>query len=298
MGLFSIGPCPMSKPDELAALTAELRCKIPGCTFGFEWSSPSQKKQLLLCGDWNRCGRRSSRTIKGPDGNAIKKGRYQLDTDQRRFAIENVLRLVSAYDEGAVTTQRRKPDRFLTSISLQDRKRRVMELIRERDGGHRAKTKHLRHLRSLFDWLDDRNLLLDCVNAIRWAGDGVKRDTDTYADRLRIAEWSCTVNGIQWILPPPNKRAKKPQVHRPFVDAWVGRNLAELFPLIQDPAAQASTRVVAATGCRPSEVFCFDWDKWDATGRPNTIDCFSRKIGQPFTALCNPLQWVVGIASH
>ena len=281
----------MPKPGELAALTAELKEQVPQCRFTFEWSSPAQGKHLLLCGDWNRQGRRTSRTIQDPKGKPIKKGARQLSTDQRLRALEAAANLVHAYLEGSAAKQRRK--RFLepSSMLLERQRSQLIQKIRAEQRGHGAKTKHFRHSQGLFDWLDARNCVLDATTAISWAEDGVARETDNYADRLRVAKWACEVNNLVWIL-PKGKRARKPRVERPFVESMVGKDLAQLFNLIQDEEAAAFFRVIAATGCRPSEVLCYDWKSWVEAGRPNTIDGYSRKKKGKFTSLIHPCEWL------
>lgn len=281
----------MAPPGELAALSSELNEIHPSCRLVFEWSSPSQGKHLLICGDWNRKGKRTSRTLRGRDGRPIKKGKHQLTTTQRLEALEAATTLVSSHLEGSTTKQRRRASLEPSSSQLANQKRKLIQAIRERDGGHGVKSKHLRHARGLFDWLDVRNLLLDCVNTINWAGDGDQRDTDNYADKLRIAKWACGVNGLTWIL-PPNKRPQKPTVKRPFVDRMIEQDLSELFTLVKDPTAATFLRVIATTGCRPSEVLTFDWQMWEKTGRPNIIDGYSRKKKASFTAICQPMEWI------
>lgn len=281
----------MPKPGELAALTAELREKAPQCRFTFEWSSPAQGKHLLLCGDWNRQGRRTSRTIQDPEGKPIKKGARQLSTEQRVRALEAATSLVHSYLDGSAAKQRRKRALEPSSSLLEQQRKRLVRMIRERDGGHGVKSKHLRHVQSLFNWLDERNCYLDSATAINWAGDGVTQDTDNYSDRLRVAQWACIVNQIGWIV-PPQKRAKKPTVKRPFVDKMVGQDLSSLFRLITNPEAEAFFRVIAATGCRPSEVLCYDWKSWDEAGRPNTVDGYSRKIKKKFRSIIHPCEWL------
>jgi integrase len=281
----------MAKPGELAALSAELKTQINPCPFSFEWSSPSQGKRLILCGDWNRQGKRTSRTLQDRNCQPIQKGPRQLSTEQRLTALEAAGRLVKSYLEGSAAKQRKKPPLEPSSNLLEQQRRCLVQWIRERDGGYGAKRKHLRHAWGLFDWLETRNCLLDSATSISWASDGIERNTDNYADRLRIAQWACQINGISWIL-PPSKRAKKPDVKRPFVEAMVDVDLSGLFELVQDPEAQAFMRVIAATGCRPSEVLCFDWKTWDEAGRPNHIDGYSRKQRRQFTSLIHPLEWL------
>ena len=284
----------MAKPGELAALSAELKTKVTPCPFNFEWSSPSQGKRLILCGDWNRQGKRTSRTLQDSNGQPIPKGPRQLSTEQRLTALEAATRLVKLYLEGSAAKQRKKRVTEPSSTLLVQQRRSLVQMIRERDGGHGAKRKHLRHAWGLFDWLETRNCLLDSATSLNWASDGIERNTDNYADRLRIAEWACQINGIHWIL-PPNKRAKKPEVKRPFVEAMVNADLSELFAFVNDPEAQAFLRVITATGCRPSEVPCFDWQSWDQAGRPNHIDGYSRKQKRQFTSLIHPLEWLDGL---
>lgn len=281
----------MAKPGELAALSAELKAKIAPCPFHFEWSSPSQGKHLILCGDWNRQGRRTSRTLQDSNGQPIPKGPRQLSTEERLTALEAAVRLVKLYLEGSAAKQRKKRVLEPSSTLLGRQRRSLVQMIRERDGGHGAKRKHLRHAWGLFDWLETRNCLLESATSINWASDGINRNTDNYADRLRIAQWACQINGINWIL-PPSKRAKKPKVKRPFVEAMVNVDLSRLFAMVKDPEAEAFLRVIAATGCRPSEVVCFDWQGWDEAGRPNHIDGYSRKKKYQFTSLIHPLEWL------
>jgi len=281
----------MPRPGELAALSAELKAQLRDCPFSFEWSSPKQGKHLILCGDWNRQGKRTSRTIQDPEGRPIRKGPRQLSTEQRLTALEAATRLVKLYLEGSAAKQRRKRLLEPSSTLLGVQRRSLVQKIRERDSGHGAKRKHLRHAWGLFEWLETHNCQLDSATSLNWASDGIKRNTDNYADRLRIAKWACNTNNIPWIL-PPNKRAKRPEVKRPFVEAMVNTDLSTLFALVRDPEAQAFLRVIAATGCRPSEVVCFDWQGWDQAGRPNHIDGYSRKQKRHFTSLIHPLEWL------
>ncbi|MEY3767535.1 MAG: hypothetical protein RLZZ11_605, partial [Cyanobacteriota bacterium] len=78
----------MAQPTELADLTAELKERITDCRFRFEWSSRAQGCHLILCGDWNRCGRRSSRTLRDGDGAPFKKKKRSLSTSARQQALE------------------------------------------------------------------------------------------------------------------------------------------------------------------------------------------------------------------
>lgn len=284
----------MAQPTELADLTAELKERIPSCRFRFEWSSEAQGKHLLLCGDWNRCGRRSSRTLHDVEGSPLKKQRRALSTSVRQHSLECAVALINAWSDGADTRQRRKASQQPTSGLLASQRRLVVERIRSREGGHGIKQKHHRHARALFTWLDDRNQLLDAPNAILWAGEGVQRNTDTYADRLRMAQWACEWNAIPWVLPEA-KRAKKPEVSRPFVDRCSDAEIERAFTLINDPAAEAFFRVVAATGCRPGEVALFDWPRWIKEGRGQALHGYSPKVEKEFTAICNPLHWLEGV---
>lgn len=281
----------MPKPGELAGLSAELREKISPCPFSFEWSSPSQGKHLILCGDWNRQGKRTSRTLQNEDGHPIKRSARQLTTEQRLSALGAATRLVTHYLEGSAAKQRKKRLAEPHSSLLRRQRKELFQLIRNREGGSGVKSKHLRHARSLFEWLDEQNCILDAATATKWAGEGVKRNTDNYADRLRVAQWACDINNITWKL-ADNKRPKKPSVKRPFVDKMVGKDLSELFPLIKDPEAAAFLKAVAATGCRPSEVLCFDWREWDESGRQNRIEGYSRKKKKSFMSLPHPVAWI------
>jgi integrase len=284
----------MAHPTELADLTAELKERIPDCRFRFEWSSKAQGSHLILCGDWNRCGRRSSRTLHDLDGSPIKKQKRPLSTNARHQALEGAAVLTIAWAEGADTRQRKTPSQLPTSTTLARQRRVVIERIRAREGGHGIKQKHHRHARALFSWLDDRNQMLDAPNAILWAGEGVQRNTDTYADRLRMAQWACQWNALTWVV-PEGKRAKKPEVSRPFVDHCTDAQIEQAFTLITDPAAAAFFRVVAATGCRPGEVALFDWARWIEGGRGQALHGYSKKVEKDFTAICNPLSWLEGV---
>ena len=281
----------MPRPGELAALTTELKAQLRDCPFSFEWSSPKQGKHLILCGDWNRQGKRTSRTLQDSEGRPIKKGPRQLNTEQRLRALEAASGLVQLYLEGSTAKQRKKRLLDPSSVKLVQQRRRLFDAIRERDGGHGTKSKHLRHAQGLFKWVDEHNCLLDSATSINWASDRVERNTDNYADRLRVAKWACEVNGISWYL-PPKKRAQKPEVNRPFVEAMVNEDLSSLFKLVKDPEAEAFLRVISALGCRPSEVLCFDWQGWDQANRPNHIDGYSRKKKQAFTGIVLPSEWL------
>lgn len=281
----------MAHPTELAALSYELKEQIPESVFRFEWSSPAQGKNLLLCGDWNRRGQRSSRTIYGRNGSPLKKQKRPLSTSARQEALQEAARLVRCWSEGADTRQRCKRVQEPASNVLAMMRNVVTREIRSRRGGHGSKQKHLRHARSLFLWLDERNQRLDAPGAIQWAGENVKRNTDTYADRLRIAQWACEWNRLPWIL-PQNKKAQKPTVNRPFVDMATDADLEAAFDLIKDPQAEAYFRVIAATGCRPSEVALFDWDRWESEGRPQGLYGYSPKVEKAFVAICEPMAWV------
>lgn len=281
----------MAAPTELADLTAELKERIPDAPFRFEWSSPAQGQHLLLCGDWKRIGSRSSRTLYGREDAVFRKGKRPLSTDQRQQALDAGTSLAKAWMDGADTRQRRKRCDMPASSLLATQRRVVFEKIRSREGGHGVKQKHFRHARALFTWLDDRNQVLDAPSAIAWAGEGVKRNTDCYADRLRVAQWSCQWNHRVWVV-PEDKRPKKPTVCRPFVDKGTDSELEQAFVLIQDPAAATFFRVIAATGCRPGEVLFFDWERWDRDGRPQELYGYSPKVGKDFIAICNPIAWI------
>lgn len=284
----------MAAPTELATLTAELKERIPESCFRFEWASKAQGEQLLLCGNWARNGRRSSRTLHDREQRVFRKPKRALTTDQRLQALEAAAQLTNAWIKGADTRQRRKRCDQPTSSLLAVQRRVVFDRIRARNGGHQCKQKHLRHARALFLWLDDRNQALDAPSAIEWAGEGVQRNKDTYADRLRVAQWACEWNGKAWVL-PEEKRAKKPEVSRPFVDQMHDGEVERMFSLIQDPAAATFCRVVAATGCRPGEVNFFDWERWEREGRPQALHGYSPKVKKDFIAICQPLAWIKDI---
>lgn len=284
----------MAKPTELADLTAELKERFPESRFRFEWSSKAQGLHLLLCGDWNRAGRRSSRTLLASTGAAILKPKRFLSTTDRQEALMAASKLYTAWLEGADTRQRCKPLYQLASSKLQLQRRYVIDQIRAREGGYQVKQKHLRHAHSLFDWLDQHNQPLDAPGAIQWASQGVGRNTDTYADRLRVAEWSCKWNQLSWTVPPA-RRPQSPKVERPFVDNTSDDKLQQAFSLVQDSTAETFFRVVAATGCRPAEVALFDWERWEQEGRPNYLHGYSPKVEKEFSALCYPLKWIKDI---
>ena len=281
----------MAKPGELSDLTAELTELDPSNVFKFEWSSPVQGQHLLLCGDWNRNGSRTSRTLDDACGAPIRKPERRLNTSQRQMALQGAQGLLKRWAEGGDTRKRLKRCNEPSSGLLARQRRTLVDYIRERAGGYGVKQKHMRHAKNLFSWLDERNLRLDSINAIEWASAGIQKDTDNYADRIRVAEWACKRNNVAWMM-PANKRPKKPDVQRPFVDQMVGCDLCKLFALIKDPEALAFFKVIAATGCRPSEVAFFDWDKWDQDGRQNTVDGFSPKVGKEFKAICHPVEWI------
>lgn len=202
--------------------------------------------------------------------------------------------MVVAWESGADTRQRHRPVVKPASSVLSIQRKIVFDGIRARDGGYGIKQKHMRHARSLFEWLDVRNQVLDAPNTICWAGEGVQKNTDTYADRLRLAQWACEWNGCTWVL-PKTKRAKKPEVKRPFVDHVTDSDLEAAFLLIKDKTAETFFRAVAATGCRPGEVALFDWKKWDQEGRPQNLCGYSPKVEKQFIAICNPLKWIQDI---
>jgi integrase len=167
----------------------------------------------------------------------------------------------------------------------------LLDHVRARSCGFRRKRKLLRHGQGLFTWLDLRGLPLDSPNAITWAGDGIRRDTANYADRLFVAQWAIELNGLAWVL-PKHRRAQTPKVKRAFTETATDADIEAMFELIQDPVAQAFCRVVAATGCRPSEVAYLDWERWNREGRPMGLQGFSPKVRKEFVAVVHPLRWL------
>ena len=273
--------------SELACLTDELRQGLDLCPFRFEWANQRQGHKLLLSGDWNRRGARTTRTINGPDGLPIRKSLRPLTTAQRQVALSVGQGVVKRWQNGADTCQRRRPCSSPFNLQLDQQRRTLVDHVRSRSCGHGRKRKLLRHSQALFLWLDERNLNLDSPNAICWASDGVKRDTANYSDRLFVAQWAIELNGLVWIL-PKHRRAQKPKVKRAFTEAANDADVEALFGLIRDPSAQAFCRVVAATGCRPSEVVLFDWQRWDADGRPMELHGWSPKCNKLFRQYTQP----------
>ena len=277
--------------SELACLTDELRQALTPCPFRFEWSNQRQGRKLLLSGDWNRSGTHTTRTISGPEGTAIRKGSRPLSTAERQAALTAGQGLIRRWQSGADTRQRRRPCSSPCNLQLDQQRRTLVDHIRSRSCGHGRKQKLLRHCQSLFLWLDERNLPLDSPNAICWAADGISRDTANYSDRLFVAQWAIDLNGLVWVL-PKHRRAQKPKVKRAFTEASSDADVEGLFALISDPAAEAFCRVVAATGCRPSEVLLFDWQRWQAEGRPMQVHGWSPKLKKAFVAAVHPRQWL------
>ncbi len=243
----------MALPTELASLTHELKQGCPSQGFRFEWSSKAQGVHLLLCRDWNRNGRRTSRTIPGPDGLAITKARQQLATPIRAHVLSEGQKLIQLWNQGGSTNSRHRPCQPLITSALKHQKKSVLCLITARQSQDRSKQKHLRHLHGLFDWLESGRMTLDGPNAQRWAREGCDLNTDNCSDRIRIAKWACGHNGIPWVLSPIHK-PKAPSVIRPFVDKATDADIHRAISLVSDPVAATFFRVVAATGCRPSEV--------------------------------------------
>lgn len=297
--VHSLRPSPiripaMAPPTELSALTRELKEVCPHQTFRFEWSSRAQGVHLLLCGDWNRNGRRSSRTIQGPDGLAICKTRQQLSTITRQHVLSEAMKLVDIWNQGGHTNSRHRPGHPLVTSALKQQKRTVMYHIDAKPSLDRSKQKHLRHVHSLFDWLETRRRVLDSPNSQQWAREGCRLDTDNYSDRLRVAKWACELNRLPWVISPIHK-PKAPKVERPFVDKATDDDIYTAIQMVSDPAAATFFRVVAATGCRPSEVALYNWEKWDLAGRPNYIEGFSRKSQAPLMSIIHPLEWIMEI---
>jgi integrase len=281
----------MALPTELAALTHELKEALPGQAFRFEWSSKAQGVHLLLCGDWNRNSRRSSRTIQGPDGLAITKARQQLSTTIRQHVLMEALKLVDVWNQGGQTNSRRRSCQPLITSALKQQKKAVLYHIDAKQSQDRSKQKHLRHVHSLFDWLESRRRILDSPNSQQWAREGCRLDTDNYSDRLRVAKWACELNRLPWVISGLHK-PKAPKVARPFVDQATDADIYRAITMVSDPTAATFFRVVAATGCRPSEVALYDWKKWEGKGRPNVIEGFSQKSQAPLTSIIHPMDWM------
>lgn len=276
---------------ELGWLTLELRELVKPCPFRFEWSNARQGKKLLLGGDWARKATHTTRTIHGIDGAAIRKGIGPLSTANRQAALAAGSRLVKAWQNGAETNQRLRPCDQTMNRRLSHQRRIALDHIRGRSCGHGRKRKLLRLTENLFHWLDMRSLALDSPNSIIWAGDNVSRDTANYADRLFVAQWAVELNGNPWVL-PKNRRAQTPKVKRPFIESSNDSDITRMFLAIRDRHAEAFCRVVAATGCRPSEVIFFDWNRWDDEGRPHKLHGFSPKVNKKFVAAIHPKQWL------
>ena len=280
--------------SELACLTDELRQAIAPCPFRFEWSNQRQGRKLLLSGDWNRSGSHTTRTIGGPNGAPIRKAARPMTTAQRQSALTAGQGLIKRWQSGADTRQRRRPCASPCDLRLDQQRRALVDHVRSRSCGHGRKKKLLRHGQNLFYWLDERNLNLDSPNAICWAADGVRRDTANYSDRLFVAQWAIELNGLTWVL-PKHRRAQKPKVKRTFTEAASDADVEGLFALISDASAETFCRVVAATGCRPSEVLLFDWRRWEEEGRPMQLHGWSPKLHKAFVAAVHPRQWLVGV---
>ncbi|WP_094555139.1 site-specific integrase [Synechococcus sp. 1G10] len=277
--------------SELGWLTHELRQAIFPCPFRYEWSNTRQGLKLLLSGDWGRRSTHTTRTIQGIDGQPIRKGLGPLTTTERQLALAAGQRLVRSWLDGGDTRQRRRPASQPCDAVLDRQRRVLLDHIRARGCGFGRKRKLLRHGQGLFTWLDLRSLALDSPNAIAWAGDGVARATANYSDRLFVAQWAIELNGLTWVL-PKHRRAQTPKVKRAFTEAATDADVETMFLLIQDPVAQAFCRVVAATGCRPSEVAFFDWESWERQGRPMGLQGFSPKVRKEFVAAIHPRQWL------
>ncbi|MEB3264962.1 MAG: hypothetical protein VKJ66_11380, partial [Synechococcus sp.] len=273
--------------SDLGWLTYELRQTISPCPFRYEWSNARQGLKLLLSGDWARRRTHTTRTIHGADGRAIRKQSRPLSTTERQLALAAGQRLVRTWLDGGDTRQRRRPAVQPCDALLERQRRVLVEHIRSRSCGFGRKRKLLRHAQGLFEWLDVGRFALDSPNAIAWAGDGVRRDTANYADRLFVAQWALELNGLPWIL-PKHRRAQTPKVKRAFTEAASDADVEVMFALIQNPSAEAFCRVVAATGCRPSEVVFFDWAGWERQGRPMGLQGYSPKVKKEFVAAVHP----------
>ncbi len=288
-------PDMVSTPStEVGWLTHELRQSVSPCQFRYEWSNARQGLKLLLSGDWGRRRTHTTRTIPGAEGLPIRKGARPLSTTERQLALAAGLRLVRSWLDGGDTRQRRRPA-GQPCDALLDRQRRILfDHIRARSCGFARKRKLLRHGQGLFAWLDLRGLALDSPNAIAWTGDGVRRDTANYADRLFVAQWAIELNGQAWVL-PKRRRAQAPKVKRAFTEAATDADIEAIFSLISDPVAEAFCRAVAATGCRPSEVAYLDWKGWDRDGRPMGLQGFSPKVKKEFVAVAHPSRWLADL---
>jgi integrase len=279
---------------ELGWLTHELRQLVTPCPFRFEWSNKRQGTKLLLGGDWARKATHTTRTIIGTDGAAIRKGISPLSTAERQSALAAGTRLVRAWQEGADTRQRPQSSGQPLNARLAHQRRIAVDFVRQRSCGFGRKRKLLRLSDNLFKWLDERGLTVDSPNSLAWAGDGVRRDTANYADRLFVAQWAAELNGFPWVL-PKHRRVQTPKVNRPFVEVTSDTEIERMFPVIRDSHAHAFLRVVAATGCRPSEVAFFDWSRWEEEGRTMSLHGFSPKGKKKFVAVIHPQRWLEGI---
>ena len=278
---------------ELGWLTGELRGMVTPCPFRFEWANARQGMKLLLGGDWSRRRTHTTRTIYGTDGSPIRKGHHPLSTADRQAALSAGQRLVKNWQDGADTRQRIRPGGQPASTTLSHQQRIAVHQVRERKCGDARKRKLLRLTRKLFEWLDERRLTLDSPNAISWASDSVRRDTANYVDRLFVAQWAVELNGMPWVL-PRHRRAQAPKVSRPFAENATDQDIEHVFSAITDPTAEAFCRVIAATGCRPSEVAFLDWEQWEREGRPMAVHGFSPKVNKDFVAIIHPSRWLDG----
>ena len=179
----------------------------------------------------------------------------------------------------------------MITSALKQQKRVVIDHIKVKPSQEKSKQKHLRHVHSLFDWLETSRRDLDGPNSQQWAREGCRLDTDNYSDKIRVAKWACELQGLPWVLPPTHK-PKTPKVARPFVDRATDADVLRAITLVTDPVAATFFRVVAATGCRPSEVALYNWEEWDRQGRPNVIEGFSRKSQAPLTSIIHPVAWM------
>ncbi len=290
--IMSASPaCARSHLTELAWLSNELRENLDYCPFRFEWSNHRQGHKLLIGGDWNRRLRHTTRTIQGVDGKPIRKAGRPLSTLERQLAIAEGIRLVKSWHQGCDTRQRRRPSGEPYNILLAHQRRVASELIRQRSCGTGRKRKLLRHTLNLYSWLDQRGLPLDCSNAIAWAADGVSCSTANYADRLFCARSAVELNALRWDL-PKHRRPKTPKVRREFAENALDSDVEQVFSLIKDPQVEAFCRVIAATGCRPSEVVFFDWFSWLRADRQMPLYGWSPKVDREFIAVCHPLAWL------
>lgn len=247
-----------------------------------------------MSGDWGRRKTHTTRTIHGVDGRPIRQGAGPLSTTERQLALAAGQRLVRTWLDGGDTRQRLRPTGRPCSAILDQQRRVLLDFIRARPCGFARKRKLLRHAQGLFTWLDERDFALDSSNAIAWAGDGVRRDTANYADRVFTAQWAVDLNGLVWLI-PKHRRPQAPKVRRAFVEAATDADIEAIFAAIRDPRAHAFCKVVAATGCRPSEVAYFDWVRWHQEGRPRSLSGYSPKVRKVFLAVVHPQEWLAGL---